>query len=124
SALVVESKETPNRKVSNSFGIHVQGNAIINGILAYLDDSDETSFFPQITVAENALIKGEVFCEKNLELKGDVHGSVSTTNFIALEQGGVYQNHLFNGSIDSSVLPLQYSGLLFGNEKSIAKWMY
>ncbi|NAY93523.1 hypothetical protein GTQ34_16570, partial [Muricauda sp. JGD-17] len=42
SALVVESKETPNRKVSNSFGIHVQGNAIINGILAYLDDSDET----------------------------------------------------------------------------------
>ena len=52
---------------------------------------------------------------------------VSTDAFIALEDGSVYQNHLYNGQINSLILDESYAGLLLAsreNNKKVMKWLY
>lgn len=124
SALVVERGNMTNPKEQREANIRIEKGAMVKGIVAYFDNSEEGTFFPQIAIGENASVLGEVFCEKNLELKGAVIGNVTTDAFMALENGSVYQNHLFNGTINSSLLPSQYAGLLLNKEKTVAKCLY
>ena len=94
--------------------------------MIYLEETEANYYAPQIKLEENASVLGEIYCSKNLELRGMVSGHVSTDAFIAMENGSIYQNHLYNGSINSSGLPLEYAGLLSANleVKNIAKWLY
>lgn len=124
SALVVDRGKTPNRKNRSTPNITIGKDATVKGIVAYFDPSTAYAFFPHIAIAKNASIYGEVYCEKNLELKGNIVGKVTTDSFIALENGSVYQNHLFNGTINSNPLPLQYAGLILNGEKTVAQWLY
>jgi len=68
-----------------------------------------------------------VYCTANLELKGWVNGRVHTQAFVALENGRIYQNHLYNGRINGTVLPLSYAGLELEGQntsKKLMKWLY
>ena len=48
-----------------------------------------------------------------------------TGGFIANRLGSIYQNHIYNGAILSTVLPVQYAGLILENTNlKIAKWLY
>ncbi|MEM6816402.1 MAG: hypothetical protein AAF600_18750, partial [Bacteroidota bacterium] len=60
------------------------------------------------------------------ELKGSVLGNVTTNGFVALENGNVYQNHLYNGTMDVTGLPIQYVGMSFGknSKKGVVKCLY
>ncbi len=124
SALVVERGNKTNPKDHREANINIDKGTVIKGIVAYFENSEEGIYFPQIAVAENASVLGEIYCEKNLELKGDVIGNVTTDAFMAMENGSVYQNHLFNGAINADLLPKQYAGLLLNKEKAVAKWLY
>jgi hypothetical protein len=71
------------------------------------------------------IIKGEVYCNTNIELKGTVFGTVYTSNFIAKQSGSVYQNHLYNATIVVDSLSQKYVGLPFSNsKKGVLKWLY
>lgn len=124
SALVVERGNTTNPKEHREANISIEKGGQIKGIVAYFENSEESIFFPQIAIAENASVLGEIYCEKNLELKGAVMGNVTADAFMAMENGSVYQNHLFNGTINASLLPMEYAGLLLNKEKTVAKWLY
>nr|WP_299214000.1 hypothetical protein [uncultured Allomuricauda sp.] len=124
STLVVERGKKTNPKEQREANIKIEKGAMVKGIVAYFENSEEGIYFPQIAVAENASVLGEIYCEKNLELKGDVIGNVTTDAFMAMENGSVYQNHLFNGTINASLLPMEYAGLLLNKEKTVAKWLY
>jgi hypothetical protein len=105
--------------------IHIKENSSIKGIVAYLGQYEPDNYEPQVILQENSLIKGEVYCEENLELNGNVDGSVYTANFILPRFGTIYQNHLYNSEINIDKLPRQYVGLLFENSnKTVAKWLY
>ncbi len=127
-ALVVQNNDIQSSKDRNGkeLGIYVDSGTKIDGILLYLEDSDTQYYDPQIKIAANALLLGEVYCSKNLELIGTVMGNVTTDAFIALQNGSIYQNHLYNGKINASGLNTRYVGLLTqdkGTEK-VMKWMY
>ena len=98
----------------------------LRGLILYLDKSTEKKYGPQIKIDENSTLVGEIYCTHNLELKGQVFGKASVGSFISLENGGVYQNHLYNGRINSTKLPVQYAGLQMESNmhKSIAQWLY
>ncbi len=124
-------KKTPEKTPRSQFQqpeIAIGSGTLLKGVVLYLDTpGDKQLFHPQISVDTNAQIWGEIYCERNLQLKGNVFGTVNTYGFIALENGSIYQNHLFNGSIDSEQLPQPYAGLpQAGNEykKAISKWLY
>ena len=126
-ALVVNSKEVGlSKNRDKKATIEVSPYTYISGAIVFLGTTDEKSYTPQIKIHENAVLKGELYCSKNLELKGKIEGFVHTDGFIALENGTTYQNHLYNGIIDIAPLPLEYAGLLIEEtkEKRIVKWLY
>lgn len=126
SALVVY-KDRPPAAVVQRPNIHIKSNTHIRGAIISLGNFKEQQFYPQIKMEEKATLLGELYCEQNLELKGHVTGRVNTAAFMALENGSIYQNHLYQGTIDRSLLPLQYAGLLYETPtpyKTVSKWLY
>ncbi|MEM9075577.1 MAG: hypothetical protein AAGC43_00995 [Bacteroidota bacterium] len=124
SALTVEHGGLMNTKNSMDPNITVGPGSLIQGTVSYFNKSEEKTFYPQILISKNASITGEIYCEKNLELKGSISGTVLTNSFVTLENGNVYQNHLNGGIINAEQLPIEYSGLLLDNKKGVVKWLY
>lgn len=105
--------------------LKINPNSSIKGVIAFLSENETANYKPQIILEENTEIIGEVYCDKNFELKGKVYGSVYTSGFIANQYGSVYQNHIYNGEIIEPNLPKQYVGLALENTKqTISKWLY
>lgn len=112
------------QKIKREIPIHIDKNSQVKGMIIYYSDNKTSNYKTQIQIDEKSSITGEVFCSKNLELQGTVFGSVYTNNFIIRKSGGVYVNHLYNGVINSKVLPIQYVGIQLNNESnSVAKWV-
>lgn len=95
----------------------------IKGVIAYLGGSK--NYMAQVFVDEDVMVTGEIYCNKNLELLGTVHGSVITSGFVANQSGSSYQNHLYNATISVDDLAQEYIGLSFENsKKGVIKWLY
>ncbi len=130
SALVVvnQNKVTNVRPTVQKPEIRIGNSSMVQGAVLYMEsNADRPAFHPQIKIEENATVYGEVYCERNLEHKGSVFGSIFTYGFIALENGSIYQNHLYNGTVESDGVPDNYAGLpLLGtkHQKNSAKWLY
>ncbi|MDG2194282.1 MAG: hypothetical protein P8K77_05415 [Polaribacter sp.] len=104
--------------------ISILKSSTIKGIISYISDTKEVNYKPQVFLDTHAVVFGEVYCQGNLELKGTVNGSVYTNSFIANQSGGIYINHIYNGTINAEQLPKQFSGLfLNGSSKNVAKWL-
>ncbi len=81
---------------------------------------------PKLFIGENTKITGMVWTDGLLELRGMVQGSVQCESFQLAVQGGIYQNHLYNATIDQAALPKGYVGPFAGERKAtkaIAKWI-
>ncbi|MAU26786.1 MAG: hypothetical protein CMH48_07695 [Muricauda sp.] len=107
--------------------ISINSNSNIKGMVIYGHEGEETNRFkPDIRIDDNASVTGEVHCSGNLELKGYVKGSVTTGGFVALENGNIYQNHIYNGSINSMLLPIEFAGIKYEAKplNQVAKWLY
>ena len=129
SALVVLQKNTPlstNKTNINLPEINLLQNSVVQGVVAYFTAGTQQVYYPQIKIEKSATVIGQVYCQNNIELKGNVLGNVTTSQFVSLENGNVYQNHLYNGSIDATVLPFQYVGLDFdtNTKKGVVKCLY
>lgn len=128
SALVlIQEKESVANLNSNPLDYHIQveKNSQIIGTVCYLKSIKDNDFKTQVTINEEVIVKGEIYCQGNLELKGKVVGSVYTEQFIVNAAGSIFINHLYNGQIVNDDFPESFSGLFFkDNLKSVAKWMY
>lgn len=125
--LVQEENSGPRLTGNNPPKIYLDSYAKISGVVMVLEETDEQQFSPQIKMDLNSKVIGEVYCTKNLELNGSVNGTVITDSFIALENGSIYQNHLYNGLINSTNLLNTYAGLMLADRernKKIMKWLY
>jgi hypothetical protein len=107
-------------------GIFIDQYAQIRGMVIYHDKGEPNRFKPHIKINEHAKIYGEVYSTQNLELKGSIYGNATTNSFVALENGNIYQNHLYNGKINSSMLPDEYGGIIYAstNSNQVMKWLY
>ncbi|MBY8962534.1 hypothetical protein KJK34_07190 [Flavobacterium sp. D11R37] len=105
--------------------IHISENCNFKGTLCFFSDSADNNFMPNIYISKSSVIKGEVMCEGNLEMRGEVKGSIYTKYFVTNETGSIYVNHLYNAEVSPKELPANFSGILFKNQtKGIAKWLY
>lgn len=120
-----QESTTTNTQLQTPNQITINSASTVKGIVTYLSESTKNNYKPQILLEENATIVGEVYCERNFELKGTVKGMVYTDSFIATQFGSVYINHIFNGRIIATEFPQQYCGLqLPKTQTNIAKWLY
>ena len=126
SALILINENTlAANNMKNTSQIWIHSDAEIKGMVCYLSGDSKNNYQAQIKIEENTRVAGEVYCNQNIELKGQVTGSVYTMGFIANQNGSVYQNHIYNGKIINDDLPKQYSGFLFeGLPKQVVKWLY
>ncbi|MDC6390665.1 hypothetical protein PP182_18405 [Maribacter sp. PR1] len=112
---------------SKNRSLFVDKYTFIKGFLMFMEEIEEKQYFPQVKVETNAIIEGEIFCSQNLELKGTVNGMVTTDGFMALENGNIYQNHIYGGIINSTQLSPHYVGIplesRIGNKK-LMQWLY
>ncbi|MAU27264.1 MAG: hypothetical protein CMH48_09975 [Muricauda sp.] len=125
SVLLVDERHVGSEQRNPAISIAAQTD--FRGFMIYQNgESDEHRSRAHIKIAKNAQVMGEVYCQENLELKGSVKGTVTTGAFIALENGSSYQNHLFNGIINSTQLPPEYAGLTYEGQKAnqVMKWLY
>ncbi len=115
--------KTMSNTAKNTSFIKVNKGTTVKGIVAYM--SGTKNYKSQLFIDENATIVGEVYCNKNLELLGSVNGTIYTASFVANQSGSVYQNHIYNGTVEVNKLPEEYSGLILeGTNKSVSKWLY
>lgn len=108
---------------SNTANLVINESTKIKGVVIYSGTTKKNH--PQLFIAKNTTICGEVYCNRNLELLGEVKGSVYTSSFVASQSGSSYQNHLYNADISINKLPQEYVGLLFKDtSKEVVKWLY
>ena len=128
SALVIlaeDSIEENDSQENKKQHIFIDENTIVKGMVCYFQDTTNNKFEPQIILTENTTIEGFVYCEQQLELLGNVYGSMYTSGFITKQFGSVYQNHIYNGTISSTKLLNEYVGFPFENlESKVVKWLY
>lgn len=128
SAFVLNKNNNPSvNDITQSIdhAIMIDKGSTIKGVVVFLGSPESNNFKPQIVIEEGVTIQGEIYCEQNLELKGDVLGSVFTNNFVALQSGSIYQNHIYNAKILIDELPQEYVGLPLKNtKKGVLKWLY
>lgn len=124
--LVEESTTQSNNKNKNEVNqILIDSNSRIKGSVCYISNNKSNNHMAQIILDKNSLVIGEIYCSKNIELKGSVSGMVSTRGFIANQFGSIYQNHIYNGKIIEEDLHPRFVGLTFENTvKRVAKWLY
>ena len=80
----------------------------------------------QVKVEENTLIKGQLFINGQLELKGTVHGNVSCKTFLLETSSSLYSNYLYNTNINRDLLSKHYvSSFLFSDhqESEVVRWV-
>jgi hypothetical protein len=105
--------------------IYIDKKTEIRGSIVYFKSTKENDFKVQIMLNEETLVKGEVYCEGNVELNGKVVGSVYTEQFIVNKAGTTFINHIYNGQIVDDNFPEMFCGLVFkDNQKGVAKWMH
>ncbi len=105
--------------------VYIKEKTEINGAVVFLGNIKLNDTKTQVILEEGAIIRGEIYCAQNLELKGQVYGTVFTSNFIANQSGSIYQNHIYNGIIIIDQLPEEYAGLNFEDgKKGVLKWLY
>lgn len=127
SVLAVKAKPN-NEEIQQSFepNIHLAEGAELRGFIIHIGNDEVNPYKPNIKINDRASVYGEVYCTDNVELKGNVYGTLFTANFVSLENGNIYQNHIYNGRIRSELLPKEYAGLNFenSNTNTVAKWLY
>lgn len=123
SSLIINSDVK--EKVEQKVGISIGKLSNIKGQIILLKDKLDNIFETDIFIDENSKIKGEIYCQGNLELKSNVEGSVYTHQFITRANGTIFINHLYNIEISNKNFPLNYAGIPFDkSQKNIAKWLY
>lgn len=98
----------------------------LSGMIVYKNENESKGYGADIKLETNAKVHGEIYCQGSLELKGNVFGSVLARSFIALENGNIYLNHLYNGNIDARQLPIEFGGIVFDDTpvNQVMKWLY
>ncbi|WP_238160819.1 hypothetical protein [Flavobacterium cupreum] len=130
SALVLfqDNKNNPDEVSTNPMDnkIFIDTKSVVKGSICYFQTKTKPDFQTQIVLEKEAIIKGQVYCNGNLEVKGTVSGSVITKQFLANESGSIFVNHIYNGTIENQNIPSIYGGIVFEEEqpKTVLKWLY
>jgi hypothetical protein len=130
SALILyqDNKENPDlysRNDDNTNQIFINSKTVFKGCVCYFQTKEVSDFQTQLILETDAVIKGEVYCNGNFNLRGTVSGSVYTKQFIASRAAFTFVNHIYDGTIENTNIPSVFAGMLFENQpKTIAKWLY
>lgn len=112
--------------LANSAQIEIGHASKVSGAVLLNDPYSMYRSNALLTIQENAMVTGFVYSNNKVEINGSVSGTVYANKLSITTASSVYENHLFNASIDATsvdahyVLPISLNSL--GNRK-IVKWL-
>ena len=115
-----------NRQREKDFEVMIHQDAVVEGAVFVQNKYPSRKSRALLTIKEQAVVRGEVYCNDYLELTGKVEGSVYCRRFVLKTPSSVYENHLLNATIDRSKLSPHYVGiplLQTTYPKKIVKWL-
>lgn len=107
--------------------LSISEGSIVEGILFASSPGEHPQGNQLIEIQKNAEIKGQVFSSGVVDLKGSVYGNVFCSKFLLKTPSSIYENHLFNATVDYSKLSPYFVGIGLvrqSDHKKVVKWMY
>jgi len=105
--------------------ILLESGSSVSGVVYMNGDED---WFNQriLTIEDNALVEGMVYCHGMTEITGKIDGHLTTRKFLINTFSGVYENYIFNAQLDANALNPKFAGsdLWFEkDEKVVLQWL-
>ncbi len=115
-------------KTEKSTIINIEDNSVINGYVILLNNSADPYVFSSINIAKNAIVRGLVYTDQFVDIKGSIVGSITCNKFILRTISSVYDNYVLNAKIDYYDLPKYFinAGIFSTkskNEQAIVKYV-
>ena len=96
--------------------VDIKKNSTLIGGIVIDGNTYNKSLEHKLTIEENALVVGTIYCYGSTQLKGEVIGRIYSDRFFLKTDASNYENIILNGSIDSESLPKDFIELpLFNN---------
>jgi len=106
--------------------IQLEHNTSVRGVIVL--EGPKKEFNQRVmNISDKSEVEGMVYCHGFLETNGKVSGHVSVEKFLINTFAGVYENYIFNASLDAKAISPEYAGtdLWFNNqEKKVLQWLY
>jgi len=115
--------ETKNGLKASS--IYISTNVQLIGSVFLLSESPDFRKPIKLSVEEESIINGFVYCDGQTELKGTINGSLYTKSFYLKTASSAYQNHLLNAKISDN-LPDEFISIPLleqSNRIKTIKWL-
>ncbi len=115
-----------NKAIGNE--VKIDESVKIDGYIISLNSSTDPYITSIINIQPNSIITGIVYTDKYVDLKGTVNGSITCDKFIYRTISSVYDNYIYNGTINYKKLPPFFitSGIFNStkrNEQAIIKYL-
>lgn len=85
--------------------INIGENSTVLGGIVLTGEQYRFSLQRLLTIAPNAKVVGDVYCYGKTQLEGAVIGSLYTDRFYLKTASAIYENYIYNGTINSRELP-------------------
>lgn len=123
--ILIEDSMRQSKKKIGALGITLGNQSVISGSVLHIGESKDPYQEAKIHLLENSLVRGEVYSDQTVELRGEVKGSVHAHQFEVKVKGSIYKNHLLNTSISTDSFPAAYCGIISDvTEPNIVQWVY
>lgn len=88
----------------------IEKNAKVNGLVSVyqFQKMDLPPSIPSIEIKENTTIIGQIYTNEKIHIKGNVFGNITCAGFRTQAAASIYDNHLFNVTIDQNQRPNNY----------------
>lgn len=106
----------------DSVAVRIGQRSRINGHILVESKTRQSSLYRTLTIAENSIVRGDIYCSGVLDLKGTVHGSVYADFLTHDTPGSNSSNLIVNAEIYSDSLPKMYPRLEISDFNTTKGW--
>jgi len=110
-----------------TISIMLRANSQVTGVVWIWNELSNATYPPDLTIEHGATIRGQVYCPGKVLHKGVVIGSMIVDLFTLKTNYAYYENYLFNATINSEELPLNFACMPFilkYPEMRFIDWVY
>lgn len=99
---LVQQQNVKREDQKGELGIQIGDKTTVQGLI--FAQKTSTDYVPKVQIAQNALIQGQIYCNADLDIRGQVEGNTMVWRSFVKTRSGYYQNYIMNARLDYSAL--------------------